>query len=183
METTNFSKRFKKWEVVGAIAVSLLAMLFHFLFAFSGHNTAVGMISAVNESVWEHTKIIYFPFLFFSILEYLFLKPDWKRFFAAKTVSLAFSASVMIAFFYTYTGALGAESLIVDIICTFVWIFLAFLISYRLYFSAYRLERYIALFIILFVAQLLMELLFTPFAPHVPLFMDSETGLFGFPPL
>ncbi len=170
----------KKISIIGAVVVSLLASLFHFLYAFSGDNFAVGLISAVNESVWEHTKILYFPFLFFSIAEYFIVKPDFKRFFAAKAVALGFISTAMISFFYTYTGALGVESLAVDIIWTFVLAILAFVISYKLYNSSYRLERYLPLFCLLFFGQLAMEIFFTPFPPHIPLFVDTESGLYGF---
>lgn len=173
-------KRFKRLEIIGAVVVSLLAMAFHFTYEFSGETYFVGLISAVNESVWEHTKIIYFPFLFYAIVEYFILKPNWKRFFAAKTVSLAFISLITIAFFYTYTGMFGVELLILDIICTFMWVSLAFLISYKLYYSNYNMERYFGWFCALFIGQFIIQLTFTPFPPNIPLFMDSETGVYGF---
>lgn len=175
--------KFKKYEIIGAILVCILAPMFHFTYEWSGENFFVGIISAVNESVWEHTKIIYFPFLFYTIVEYFIVKPDFWRFFCAKTVSLAFISVVTMAFFYTYTGIFGAELLAVDIACTFVWVILAFVISYKLYYSAYQMERYKPLFLLLFFGQLAIQVLFTPFAAQIglPLFMDSETGVFGFP--
>ncbi len=175
-------KRFKKFEVIGIIIACVCAPLLHFTYEWSGGSFIAGLFSAVNESVWEHTKIIYFPILGYAIVEYFILKPDFKRFFAAKTVALAFASLVTISFFYTYTGIFGAELLAVDIACTFVWIILASVIATRLYYSDYRLERYFALFALLFFGQLGMEILFTPFAPGIglPLFMDPESGVFGF---
>jgi hypothetical protein len=175
-------KTFRKYEITGVIVACILAPVFHFTYAWSGDSVAVGIFSAVNESVWEHTKIIYFPMLFYSIVEYFLVRPDFWRFFCAKAVSLGFASAAMIAFFYTYTGIFGTESLGVDIVCTFVWIILAFVISYRLYYSGYDMERYKALFVLLFCGQLAIQILFTPFAADIglPLFMDSETGGFGF---
>jgi len=172
--------RHRKFEIIGIIIVCICAPLLHFVYAWLGNNFFVGLFSAVNESVWEHTKIVYFPFLVYSLIELALLKPDFKRFFVSKTIALAFLSLVTISFFYTYTGMFGSELLILDIICTFVWIFLAFLISYRLYYSEYELERYIPIICILFFAQFLAEIMLTPFSPHIPLFMDSETGLYGF---
>ncbi len=174
-------KKFKRMEIIGAVAVSLCAALFHFTYEFSGDNFFVGLISAVNESVWEHTKIIYFPFLFYAIIEYLVVKPKLLRFFIAQTVSLAFITLITITFFYTYTGMFGGELLILDIICTVIWASLAFMISYKLYYSKYNLEKYKMLYILLFCGQLAIQLLFTPFVPHIPLFMDPESGVYGFP--
>lgn len=64
-------------EVAGALIVCVLAPLFHFLFEWSGSNHFVGLFAAVNESVWEHTKIV-FPFLFVAIAQYFIVKPDFR---------------------------------------------------------------------------------------------------------
>jgi hypothetical protein len=174
-------KKFAKAEWIGFIVASILAPLFHFTFEASGGNTFVGLFSAVNESVWEHTKILYFPFLFYTIAEYFIIKPNAKRFWASKAVAMAFIPVVMIVFFYTYTGMFGAESLAVDIASTFVWLFFAFLISYKLYRSDYDLEKHFGWFVFLLIAVFAVEILFTLYPPRIPLFMDSITGGYGFP--
>ncbi len=179
MSTVFSQKKFRNAELIGLLVTCILAPLFHFTYEWSASNQFIGLISAVNESVWEHTKILYFPFLFYTILEYFVIKPDAKRFFASKTVALAFLPVVMVTFFYTYTGIFGIESLAIDIASTFIWLFFAFLISYKLYLSNYDLSRYFGWFIVLFIAVLLIEILFTPFPPHLPLFMDSLTGGYG----
>ncbi|MEA4852957.1 MAG: DUF6512 family protein [Christensenella sp.] len=175
------NKRFLHFEVLGIIIVCILAPVFHFLFAWSGNSQFVGLFAAVNESVWEHTKIVYFPFLFYSIIEYFVLKPDFRRFFVAKTISMSLILLLMVTFFYTYTGMFGMESLTVDIIFTFVLTILVFYVSYHLYFSGKALEKYFCFYLVLFIIILAMELLFTAFPPHIPLFQDSETLTFGFP--
>lgn len=174
-------KRLRKAEWIGFVATCILAPLFHFTYELSGSSQFVGMISAVNESVWEHTKIVYFPFLFYAIVEFFIVKPNAKRFWASKAVAMAFLPLAMIVFFYSYTGILGIESLIVDIISTLVWLFFAFMISYKLYLSGYKLEKHFGWFIFLLIAVFLMEILFSLYPPHIPLFMNSITGGYGFP--
>ena len=181
IKTLAADRKLLRYEIIGAILVCILAPVFHFWFEWSGDNSFVGIFAAVNESVWEHTKIVYFPFLFYTIAEYFIVKPDLRRFFAAKTISMALILLIMISFFYTYSGMFGTESLIVDIIFTFVLTILAFYISYRLYASGKNFGRLYALIVVLFVAVLAMELLFTAYPPHIPLFQDSVNGSFGFP--
>jgi len=125
-------KKFRNAEWIGFIATCILAPLFHFTYELSGSSQFVGMISAVNESVWEHSKIVYFPFLFYSVAEFFIIKPQAKRFWASKAVAMAFLPAAMFTFFYTYTGMFGVESLAIDIASTLVWLFFAFMISYRL---------------------------------------------------
>ena len=171
----------KRLEIIGAIIVCILAPVFHFLFEWSGDNTFVGIFAAVNESVWEHTKIVYFPFLFYSIAEYFILRPDFRQFFSAKTLSMSLILLLMITFFYTYSGMFGTENLIVDIIFTFVLTILVFYLSYRFYTSGTDYDNVFLLIVSLFAAILAMELFFTAFPPEIPLFQDSVTGNFGFP--
>lgn len=51
------------------IFISVLGVLLHFTYEWSGDNAVVGLFSAVNESTWEHLKLLFFPFLLLTILE------------------------------------------------------------------------------------------------------------------
>jgi len=42
-----------------AIIIGLVGSLLHFLFDWLGQWPPIGLISAVNESVWEHTKLAF----------------------------------------------------------------------------------------------------------------------------
>ena len=42
------------------LSVSLLGTLLHFTYRWSGRNP---LIAPVNESVWEHMKLLFFPML------------------------------------------------------------------------------------------------------------------------
>lgn len=174
-------KDFKRWEIIGIIFTCILAPVFHFTFGWSGGNHIVGTFSAVNESVWEHSKILTFPFIIYAVIEFLILKPEAKKFWAAKAVGFAFLPLVMIAFFYMYTGMFGSENVVIDIISTFVWLILASVIFQKLYNSGYNLEKYFGWFMVLLFGVLAIELLFTYFPPAIPLFRDSESGKYGFP--
>ena len=37
-------------------AIVIAGTLLHFVYGWSGRNLLVGLVSPVNESVWEHTK-------------------------------------------------------------------------------------------------------------------------------
>ena len=51
------------------IFISVLGVLLHFTYEWSGDNAVVGLFSAVNESTWEHLKLLFFPFLLLTIDE------------------------------------------------------------------------------------------------------------------
>ena len=63
-----FEKRSIFWyELVGMVFIIILGTLLHFTFEWSGFQEIVGVFSAVNESVWEHLKIAFWPALLYLI--------------------------------------------------------------------------------------------------------------------
>ena len=54
-------KLFGKEFLIDIVAISIIGTLLHFLYEFSGKNFLVAIFSAVNESVWEHLKLSFYP--------------------------------------------------------------------------------------------------------------------------
>ena len=127
----NFLK-LTKWEF-GILAISIVStFIFHMLYEWLGQNALIGLIAPINESVWEHGKLIFFPFLIFSFIEMLSLKPENKcNFFAIKFCAALLGVFVMINFFYLYSGILGKNILILDVLSGFLGVISAFLFSYN----------------------------------------------------
>ena len=59
------------WELIGVIFTILFGSVNHFLYKWSGKKKIVGLISPVNESTWEHMKLITTPMILFSLVEYV----------------------------------------------------------------------------------------------------------------
>lgn len=77
------------------------------MYKWTGQNTIVGYFFPINESTWEHLKLLFFPTLIFSILEYNFVKREIKNYAPSITVSVITGMLSIIALFYTYSGVLG----------------------------------------------------------------------------
>ena len=58
------------WQFFGFGFTSLFGTLLHFLYEWTGKNNFTALFSGVNESTWEHMKLLFFPLLIFSIIEY-----------------------------------------------------------------------------------------------------------------
>ena len=68
-----FSGEYKKYTVItiiSALCAIGVGTFFHFLFDILNQNVFVGLFTPVNESVWEHLKLIYFPYVVSMIVEY-----------------------------------------------------------------------------------------------------------------
>lgn len=54
-------KKLKCCTIIGIIFVLVLGTIFHFLYEWTENNFVVGLFAPINESVWEHMKLVFFP--------------------------------------------------------------------------------------------------------------------------
>ena len=178
--TVRRTPRTLRAAVGGAVFGILLGSLLHFTYQWSGRLTFVALFSAVNESPWEHLKLYLFPIVLYIAVEWFVVENKAVLLFA-KLVQIAAGMVFIEAFFYTYTGALGIDSVWVDILSFVVAMAAGYALSYRLAaggatagFPAWLSATLIALVVLLFIAMT-----FAP--PHVPLFRDANTAGYGVP--
>lgn len=67
-------KKLLCYTILGVIFTFLAGTLLHFTYEWSGNNFWVGLFSPVNESTWEHMKLLFFPMLFYSIASGILLR-------------------------------------------------------------------------------------------------------------
>ena len=168
-----------RWELIGIAVISILGSVLHFAFEWSGNWPPMGVIAAVNESVWEHLKIAFWPALFYALFEYPFLRGLTKNFVIAKATGIYVMPVAIVVLFYSYTAIIGGGILIVDILIFVVAVALGQLTSYKLL-TLGRLPPCLdkvglALVIVLAVAFGLL----TFYPPHLPIFKDAVTGVYG----
>lgn len=167
------------YELAGTIFIIILGSLLHFTFELSGHQPVVGIFSAVNESVWEHLKLGFWPALVYAIVEYRYLKKSTNNFFLAKTVGIYLIPIIITILFYSYTAILGESVLVIDILTFVIAVIVGQIASYKL--LTYR-KLHDKLNKVSLAALVLLGLafvLFTFYPPHLPIFRDPITGEYG----
>ena len=117
---------------IGIVFVFALGCLWHFFYPWSHQNFLVGLVAPVNESVPEHLKLLFFPFLIFSVFEYIKRGKKIRNFIFSKTLSVLFGMAVIVIVFYAYTAVLGTNLLPLDILTFLAGDMAAFYLSYRL---------------------------------------------------
>lgn len=165
----NFQSR--RWLIAGTIIVFCICTLFHFLYDLCQQNLIIGLLVPVNESVFEHLKMIPLPLFLWWIFSYKIYhhinRDSW--FFGAFMAVIISMASVMV-FYYLYSGMFGCENVFVDIFILAIAIFIGQLGGYRIYL------RHRAPALLISVSMFLMIIvvfaLFTVFPPQIPFFMD-----------
>ena len=170
----------KSWHIVGAIFTLILGTLLHFTYDWSGANDFISYIAPVNESIWEHQKLLFTPMLLFMIIELFAYGKELPNFIQVKVLSIIVGIVVTIASYYTYSGIIGNNFLIADIGTFVIGTLVAYLFSYHFlqttFFSS-PLSKIMML--ILLVILILCFVLFTVDPPRIPLFQDSPTGTYG----
>ncbi len=167
------------WEIRGAIIISLLGSFLHFVFARLGEWPPAALIASVNESVWEHFKLAFWPALIYALIEWPFFRRKIKDFWIAKIYGIFAMPIIITSFFYGYKTFIGHNILWVDISLFVFAVFSGQMFSYRLLLRQSFASGMRILAIVLLVLMITAFSLLTFFPPHCPLFRDSATGQYG----
>ena len=124
-------KSFRIWELFGFALTSLGGTLLHFLYEWSGGSVLLAPFSGVNESTWEHMKLLFFPMLIFAVIEGLFFR-EWQGFWWMKLYGILFGLMLIPVLFYSYNGVIGKSPDWINISIFFISAALAYISRYGL---------------------------------------------------
>lgn len=174
-------KRWRTWETVGLLVVLAAGNLLHFIYDWTGQSPIAAPLAAVNESTWEHMKLLAVPWLVWTVVTIVANRCAASA--LPRAIGLLAGLAAIPALFYTYTGILGKSIDVVNILIFQAAVLLAYFVSVALQKSA-RLSSvpFQILGILLHLLAALAFLFFTSFPPSLPLFVDPTNGTRGIPP-
>ena len=166
------------WQFAGFVLTGVVGTLLHFLYDWTD-SVFVALFSAVNESIWEHMKLLFFPMLIFALIESRYFAKDYENFWCAKLVGILAGLAVIPAMYYTYTGAFGVSADWFNILIFYIAAAVSYIIETRLIKSekVFCLSPTAAIVILFLITVLFMIFTFTP--PKIPLFQDPITRAYG----
>lgn len=168
-------KHLKHYTNIGIIFVLLTGSLMHFLYDWSGKNYIVGFFTPINESIWEHMKLLFFPMLMYSLIIISKFRKTCPCITSALSCGLLTGGFLIPIFFYTYTAILGKDIFLLDIGTFALSIIIAFRISYKLTLS-YRLKSHTLLLSCFVFALFICFLLFTYHPPKSQIFEEPAAA-------
>ena len=167
--------------LLGVPVLFLAGTLLHFLYGLTGKVFAAGLFAPVNESVWEHLKLVLWPMALWWVGGYLWASRRWEidapAWFAATLAAVLTAQVTIVLLFYFYTGAFGVESLGADVLLFFLAVLLGQIVGLRLYQRGSGVSALVPL--ALLAALLVLFAVFTLVPPNLPLFTDAVTGTRG----
>ena len=166
------------WWLFGLTFTAVLGSLLHFLYDWTGW-IALAPVSAVNESTWEHMKILFFPMLIFSFIQYAFWGKDREDFWQIKTLGIVVGVLLIPILFYTYNGAFGKSPDWLNVLFFFLPAALAYGVDWLLFRHENAQICSPVWSIVLLSVLTVCFIVFTFFPPQIPLFQDPLSGSYG----
>lgn len=171
----------KRTSFISFIIVTLAGFFLHFAFELSGGSTLVGAFTPINESIWEHLKLVLFPSIVIAVFEYFSYGKKYEGYLGAKSLSIIIGMIFIVVAYYTYTGIIGADYAAVNIAIYVVAIIVTTVLTYYLTvynpFDFSETESIIGITAITIISVLFIY--FTFYTPQIEIFRDPVTEDFG----
>lgn len=103
-------KHVKVTQLIGFLATCILGTLLHFLFDWTQGSLLAAPFSGVNESTWEHMKLLYWSLAIVTLVQGLWLKREGllpTNFLSVKFVGTLVGLTLIPVLYYTYNGCFG----------------------------------------------------------------------------
>lgn len=166
-------KKLLLYTILGILFTSILGTLSHFVYEWSGNNFWAGLFTPVNESTWEHMKLLFFPMLLYSIFEGIRLRHMYPCICSANALGILLGTFAIPVIFYTYTGILGTHYLFLDIGTFLCSVIIGFVCSYLVTVNC-RCKKYSTVLYAIVLLVLAGFLLFTVYPPELGIFVSPD---------
>lgn len=164
--------RFRRTILIGMLVAILLGTLFHFVYDLTGKNWLIGLFFPINESCWEHLKLVFWPMTLLNL--YSSIKYRDSSYHVEPAVLLGTVAAMLFVpvLFYTYRGILGFGVPVIDMLIYYISMGISLLAILHLVKHMFWKEGKTA-FILLWTLHLIIAALFFSFTYQPP-----ELGIF-----
>ena len=171
-------RSFGLWQLWGFAVTALGGTMLHFLYDWLGEAAWIAPFSGVNESTWEHMKLLFWPMLLFAVVQSRFFR-DRADFWCVKLRGILLGLVLIPVLFYTYNGVIGRSPDWINIAIFFVAAAASYIVETR-WFNGEKLRcRSPKAAILLLGGLALCFVVFTFRTPHLGIFRDPLTGAFG----
>lgn len=172
------SRFVRNFSWIGIIVVYILALPHHFVYEWSGENPVVGIFTPINESIWEHLKLVFWPLLLFWGIGYLIFRNKKElvltKWVTAGTASIFISMLIIVGWYYTWVYGLDTESSIIDIGSLYIAVLISQLIAIHLYRVVEPRLIYLILSSLLLLVFAALFVWFTFSPPNLSLFIPPN---------
>lgn len=169
----------KKIKLISVYVVFILSFFSHFVYdAFP--NSFFSLLFPVNESIWEHMKLIITPVLIYGIIEYIIYKRKkitYNNFLFSYSIAIVIGIIIYLIIYLPIHYMFG-HNLLFSIALLFIIFILIEFISYKIMkYKEIKHSNLIGTLIILLMYFLFGVLTYYP--PKIDLFYDTQSKSYG----
>ncbi len=166
------------WQLSGFAVTSLGGTLLHFLYEWTGEAVWAALFSGVNESTWEHMKLLFFPMLSYAVVQSFFFR-ERADFRCIKCKGILLGQVLIPILFYTYNGVIGRSPDWINIAIFFISAAVAYLYETRLFHQENTPCKFPWLASLVLGLLAVLFFVFTFTTPKLGIFKDPLTGTYG----
>lgn len=166
------------WQLLGFSITSFVGTILHFLYDWLGNARWIAPFSGVNESTWEHMKLLFWPMLLFAVIQSLFFR-DCERFWCVNLRGSLLGLVLIPVLFYTYNGVIGHSPDWINIAIFFLSAAAAYICEVRLFHAEKMPCKHPKAGLATLLIIALLFVLFTFLTPKIGIFKDPLTGGYG----
>ncbi len=162
-------------NIYAFLIIGILGTLGHFVYEWTGNNVLAGLIFPVNESIWEHLKLIFFPASVYFLAEYLLSDRKDENYIPSAIKSIFCGMLSVVVLYYTISGIIGKNIDFINILIFFAAVFI----------TVYKRNKYISegeefsekqrtFLIISFIATAVLFMIWSYFPPKIGIFISAQ---------
>lgn len=158
------------YTLIGILVLFVVGSLFHFLYSLTGECFIIGLFVPINESIFEHTKMVVLPIFIWWFIFYLFRKKDLfvNAWFTSALIAMISAIIAIPMLFYFYSQAFGIESLVIDILILLISLAIGQILGLHYYRHGKGIEYHFAIFLMIVI--IILFAFFTINPPAFPIF-------------
>ena len=172
------NRSLRLWQLFGFGVTALGGTLLHFLYDWLGGSLWVAPFSGVNESTWEHMKLLFWPLLLYAVAQSFFFR-DRKDFWCVKLRGILLGLALIPVLFYTYNGVVGPSPDWLNITIFFISAAAVYLYETRLFEKGTVACKHPRAAVCLLCLIGILFGVFTFATPEIGIFRDPLTGTYG----
>ena len=166
------------WQLMGFAVTALGGTILHFLYDWLGKAVWIAPFSGVNESTWEHMKLLFWPMFLYAVVQSFFFR-DRKDFWCIKLKGILLGLILIPVIFYTYNGVIGKSPDWINIVIFFVAAAAVYIYETRQFKNEDTDCSYPRVALVTLAIIAVLFVVFTFATPQIGIFKDPLTGTYG----
>lgn len=167
-----------QWQLFGFALTSFLGTILHFLYEWTNGSTIAALVSGVNESTWEHMKLLFVPMFFYSLIQSPFFR-ERTDYWCIKLKGMLIGLILIPVIFYNYNGVVGKSPDFINIAIFFISAAVTYFYEWKQFEKEQIRCKHPKLSFVIICVIMVMFVVFTFAAPGLEIFKDPISETYG----